>query len=58
MNDMKKRDKITIKDQFYELLNKAIKPLVSEANETKESRTSGDCNDKQTHQRKAEDAED
>lgn len=53
-----KKDKKTYKDRFFELLNRAIKPLVPEEDETKESQTSDDYNGKRTRQRKAEDAED
>ena len=59
---MKKKDEKTnvetTRNKFFALLNKAIKPLVPEEDETKESRTSGDYSGKRTRQRKAEGAED
>ncbi len=60
---MKKKDKKQNKSQydkedFFRLLNKAIKPLDSSKERKRESRTSDDYSGKQTRQRKVEDAED
>lgn len=53
-----KKKKETLKESFFDLINKAIQPLVPSKDEKAEPQTSDDYNDKQTRQRKAEDAED
>lgn len=50
MNTKKNKHKRTIKDKFFDLLNKAIQPLVPEGDETQESQTDDNYTDKQTHQ--------
>ena len=54
MNKTKNKRLVADKDSFFELLSRAIQPVYPSNDETKESQTSGDYNDKQTRQHKAE----